>query len=195
VSSLLAQLDGRYDAALENLRGLTNIPGWDFEVDRAYLHTYKRDYEAALQAWQIATPALFDEKTRDTVVALFPTDACVVADVARRVGEAEWAEALAQQVRDYVREDLPRYRQHAALELTLCHATLGDYEAALAQLETNLRHRHFDFWWEPRLLEMFDPLRGNPRFENVMQAFEDEMARQRANLDRLEAELQQEAGP
>ena len=95
--------------------------------------------------------------------------------------------ALATDAKEFITQELPRYMEHAGSTSNLgyCYATLGEYDLALNQLETRLRNRQYNFWWQPQLLEMFDPLQGDPRFEDLMQAFEDEMARQRANLDRL----------
>ena len=94
-------------------------------------------------------------------------------------------------------EEMPSYMEHAAFwgKLAYCRAYQGDFDGAMEQLEINLRHRHYDFWWEPRRLELFAPLRGDARFESVMQAFEDEMARQRASLDRMDAEADGATGP
>jgi tetratricopeptide (TPR) repeat protein len=195
-SQMLALLDRRFDAMLEINRSLRKTPGFDPEVEQAFTYTYARNYPAAFEAWRAVAPELFEAGDRRQAIARHAENACVIADVAGRIGEVEWAQTLAREVRDYILLELPQYQAHAASNsnLAYCHATLGDFEAATDQLETNLRHRHFTYWWELRQLEMFDPLRGEPRFENVMQAFEDEMARQRARLDRLEAEMQREAG-
>jgi hypothetical protein len=192
---LIATLEGRFDAALENSADVRRNPGFQPDVERAWLHTFRRDYSSALAAWQEVVPEFFDEEQRSEAVRVLTDLACVVADVLRRQDQQVMADALVEDVIGYTTDILPRYQEHAAYDsnLAYCLAYQGDFEAALDQLETNYRHRHFGFWWEPRLLELFDPLRGNPRFENLMQAFEDEMARQRANLDRLEA--QEAAGP
>jgi len=189
LSLRLALMDRRFGAALEQLSALPDAPGlFDAEARRALIHTYAREYDPAMASWRQAAPGLWEESARKETLVAFARDACVIADVARRVGEDEWAEGLAREARDYIMEERSRYMEHAAgqANLAYCHAVLGDYEAALSQLETNLRHRHFDSWWEPRYLELFDPLSGDRRFEDLMQAFEDEMARQRASLDRID---------
>ncbi|MEE4174651.1 MAG: hypothetical protein V2I57_10410 [Xanthomonadales bacterium] len=189
----LAMLEGRYGAmgelASQMLEPLgPNAP--DFEIEYALSHTYAGDYPAALQAWQQAAPELFDESQRPEAVRQFADLACVIADVARRSGEPDFADSLASEAQSYITEELVNYQRLAPEEANLayCLAYDGDFDAALDLLESKLRNRHFGFWFEPRRIELFEPVWGSPRFESIMQAFEDEMARQRANLDRLEQE-------
>ena len=187
----LAMLQTRYDAmqelssvALEPLG--PNAP--DLKIEYAWAFTYDGDYPAALQAWKQAAPDLFDGPRRTDAMPMFADLACVVADVARRSGEPKLADALALEAQRFITEDLPRYQRLAteSANLAYCLAYAGEFDAALDQLESKLRNRVFDFWFEPRMLELFEPVWGDPRFESIMQGFEDEMARQRANLDRLE---------
>ncbi len=185
---LIAEIDGRYEAALEIDAEAGGGPGYRPGIQRAWLNTYLRNYPEALTQWRHVAPGLFDEARREEALPRHSDIGCVVADVLRRLGEQAQADALATDVRTYVTEELPRYQEQAAwvANLAYCHAYLGDFEAALDQLETNFRNRHLAMWWQVRELELFDPLKGDPRFESLMQAFEDELARQRANLDRLQ---------
>ena len=104
------------------------------------------------------------------------------------MGNVEFGRSLANETVTYIKDELPQFVEFAGRDgnIAYCHATLGDYDRALHQLESHYQDRFFPFWWEPRLLEMFDPLNGDPRYEDLMQAFENEMARQRAMLDRLD---------
>jgi len=197
----VALLDRRYDAVVELAGGAVPRRGGpidlDVEFEIAFANTYAADYPAAFQAWQKAVPGFFEESERARAMRTTPDLACVVADVARRVGEVEFGDTLAREAVRFATEELPRYLEHAAhrANVAYCLAYQGDLDGAVEQLEINLRHRHYDFWWEPRRLELFAPLWGDPRFETVMQAFEDEMARQRASLDRMDAETGGATGP
>lgn len=185
---LLAMLDGSYEAALEIDANLGGGPGYRPGIERAWLHTYRRDYAQALEHWRKVAPSLFDDTQRAYALRRNADIGCVVADALRRQGEQVRADALVSDVMAFVTDELPRYQKHADWtgNLAYCHAYAGDFEAALDQLESNFRNRHFFFWWQSRQLELFDPLKGDPRYEALMQAFEDEMTRQRDNLDRLE---------
>lgn len=192
---MIARIDGRYAAALENdteLGGPGNRPG----IERAWLNTYQRRYSQALDDWARVAPELFDDEQRQAAVRRNFDIGCVVADVMRHRGEEARADQLASAVMAHITEELPRYQEHAdwSGNLAYCHAYQGDFGAALDQLESNLRNRHFGGWWRPRALELFDPLKGDARYESLMRAFEDEMARQRASLDRLE-QAEKGAGP
>ncbi len=55
-------------------------------------------------------------------------------------------------------------------------------DRALEVMATLYEHHHYQAWWEPRYLEYYDPLRGDPRFETIMENFSNEMARQRESL-------------
>ena len=190
----IALLDRRYDAVLELAGGAAPQRGGPIDIDAefeiAYAHTYAGNYPAAFAAWQKAAPGFFDEDRRSGAIRAMAGEACVVADVARRAGEAGFADALAREATVVIVEEMPNYMEHAAFwgKLAYCRAYQGDFDGAMELLEINLRHRHYNFWWEPRQLELFSPLRGDARFESVMQAFEDEMARQRASLDRMDGE-------
>ena len=196
----VAMLEGRYDAmrelasSEEDERLGPNAPDLHFEF--AWSYTYGRDYAAAFQAWQEVAPELFDESERGNAIRRFADVACAIADVARRSGEPELADTLASEARMFIVEELPRYQRLAGenANLAYCLAYAGEFDAALDQLESKLRNRHYDFWFEPRLLELFEPVWGDARFQSIMQGFEDEMVRQRANLDRLE-QAEEAAGP
>ncbi len=192
---MIARIDGRYAAALENvvdLGGPGNRPG----VEQAWLKTYQRAYDEALADWSRVAPSLFDASQRDDAVRQYADIGCVVADVLRRQGEQAMADLLVADVVTFVTEELPRYKEYAnsAGNLAYCHAYRGDFDAAMDEIESNLRNRQFVFWWQSRALELFDPLKGNARYEALMQAFEAEMARQRASLDRLE-QAEEASGP
>ena len=134
-------------------------------------------------------PGFFAAETQYEAVREAPDIACLVGYTLLRTGDEALGRSLIEQAMTYGTVELPKYVRHAPQVINLhhCHAIRGDFEAALAVMESFLAHGHYDAWREPRLLEYFQPLHGDSRFEALMQRVEDEMARQRANLAQLEA--------
>ena len=67
-------------------------------------------------------------------------------------------------------------------DVETCLLELGQTEAALAAIETRVSHGHLGGWWLWRRWPSYEPLRGDPRFEALMDGVEQNMAAQRARL-------------
>jgi hypothetical protein len=117
-------------------------------------------------------------------------DACVIGYIMTRTGEEQKGRKLIKDTTKHITDVLSRYVKDTdeSDELIYCLAVLGEHELALTHLEERWAQGRYEFWWEPELLEFFDPLRGEPRFEAALAGVEAEMTRQRESLRRLEAE-------
>jgi hypothetical protein len=84
---------------------------------------------------------------------------------------------------DYLEQELPRYIEHAdRYSIEACYMVLGQPEKALSAIETRVSHGHWHQWWFMRRMPLYEPLRGEPRFEVAIQKIEDDLVVQRANL-------------
>ena len=66
---------------------------------------------------------------------------------------------------------------------------LGEKDKALAAIETQVGHGHWAGWWFWRKMPLYEPLWGEPRFEAAMQKIQDEIAIQRASLDKMDTAM------
>jgi len=182
VSSVYA---GNYEAALESGRWAYERMGAPpfFNTFFGYLNFAKRDYPAALDAFETATPGLFDRARWSTTIAERPDDGCVVGWLMERAGDAQMGAELVRTSLNYLEQDLPRYIRHPdRYWIDVCYLATGQADKALMAIEERLNDRHYDGWWWLRKMPVYEPLWGDPRFEAAMQRVEDEMAIQRANL-------------
>jgi TolB-like protein/Flp pilus assembly protein TadD len=191
VESGIAILDGRVDAAIENIRGQPSVPFvLNTEDALGWLYLYAQNYAAAREVWERANPQFFDPQTWRAAIEQKAAMGCAVGYVMARTGNAEQGRALVDETLAYLKNELPRYVEHAAAQSNRhhCHAIRGEYDETLAVAQTLLDHGHLAFWWDLRSLDYFEPLQGEPRFETLIRRIEDVMAAQRAELDRLEAD-------
>jgi TolB-like protein/Tfp pilus assembly protein PilF len=189
VESAIAVLEGRTEAAIEVLKGQPSIPFmFDALESVGWFYLQQRDYAAALEAWTKAHPWLLDQEQWADRIGMEPQIACATGFILTQTGETETGAWMVDTALTYLEQELPRYKQHPLMGTNVhhCHAIRGDYDKALQTVETLFDHGHFDFWWELPSLPYFAPLRGDPRFEKLLQRVDKEMARQRAELDHLE---------
>ncbi len=189
VSSLSA---GNYDAALESGR-------WTYErMARppffhpifGYLNSFKHDYRAAREAFETAWPGMFDRAQWRTAIQEHLDDTCFVGWVMARTGDEQMGGDLVRASLDYLEQELPRYVQHAdRYSIDACYMALGETDKALAAIETRVSHGHWAQWWFWRKMPVYEPLWGDPRFEAAMQRIQDEIAIQRASLERTDTAM------
>jgi hypothetical protein len=69
-----------------------------------------------------------------------------------------------------------------------CYLAIGDQEKALNVLEAKFSHGHYQGWYFLERHQQFAPLWSNPRFIELMEGLQNDLAEQREILQRLEAE-------
>ncbi|MEM1412861.1 MAG: tetratricopeptide repeat protein [Pseudomonadota bacterium] len=186
----LAVMQGRYKAAVELTNGLPNIPfAFDVIPTQAYFHAYDRNYTAARASFEQAEPRFFSAESQDAALRDRHGDACFVSFLLLKTGDEALGEALLEQTIDYIDTELPSYAADPEQwgKMHHCLAIQGDFEGALNSFERGIEKGDYRNWWEVRVLEYFDPLQGDPRFEAVITGLEQELARQRASIDAWEA--------
>ena len=185
-------MEGRFKAAIESNRWVYRALDNDPEVKEveSWVHLYARDYAAAREARQISDPGFFKAEIDPALLTENVEDACVIGYIMTRTGEERTGRKLIKDATTHFNEVLSQNVKDTGKDedLVYCLAAMGEFEMALTHLEKRWSQGRLDFWWEPQLLEFFDPLRGDPRFETAIAGVEVEMARQRDSLRRLEAE-------
>ena len=181
--------NGNYEGALEAGRWAFERMGAppSFGTFLGYLNLLKRDYPAALDAFESAIPGLFDRAKWSAAIEERPDDGCIVGWAMQLTGDAQMGVELVRTSLDYLEQDLPRFVRHAdRYWIDACYLAVGETEKAMRSIDTRISHEHFGGWLWARKLSIYEPLWGDPRFEAAMQTVEDAMAVQRANLAQME---------
>jgi len=145
------------------------------------------NYPRALELLLASDEGWMDPKRWQGLVEQHQADGCLAAWLLLRDGQQELGDQLLQLTTNYLTQDLPAVMEHAdAFSPELCHLTAGDKEAAYAVIETQLDHRHLSFWREWGEVPMFDLIRDEPRFQDLMQEYDRLMAEQRALVAKLD---------
>lgn len=188
----IALVNHRWSGVIESIQNVPPFFAPAMEV-LGWTHTLNRDYPAARQAYEAYQAEFFDPETRSLAVEERTAQACTVGYVLVKTGDPELGRALVEETISFTNDRLTKDTRHAisAANLDHCYAIIGDWDKSLEMMQTMFDHGHYTNWWERNFLEYFDPLRGDPRFESMMQKVSDEMARQRQSL-RNQPEL---AGP
>jgi hypothetical protein len=69
-------------------------------------------------------------------------------------------------------------------------AAVGDYEKALKAFEVLGDNGFYQFWWAWSKFPIYEPLRGDPRWEAGMVKIQDRNAQQRENLARTQTQTE-----
>lgn len=182
-----------YKAALETGNWVNNQIGRlpFFQAFMGFLHIMSGDYQRAREAFEIASPLLFDRATQRAGIEQ-KSNGCVVGWLMMQTGEDSRGRELIAMTLDYLENELPNYIEHAdRYSYETCYLVRGENEKALQAIETHVAHGHIAHWWIDIRMPWFEPLRGEPRFEAALQKIHDTIALQRENLARIDAE----AGP
>ncbi len=118
----------------------------------------------------------------------YHNDGCLVSWLLIRTGDEPLGRRLLDQASRFLEQDLPAVMEHADVYWPeICQAARGDFDKALASMETRTNHNHLMYWKLVSRFPMFDPLRDDPRYIAIQQEYERKMAVQRAEVDALRA--------
>jgi hypothetical protein len=102
-------------------------------------------------------------------------------------GEADLGQALLERTTAYLEHTLPAAIEHVDRNHPdTCHLVAGDLEKALASLETQLAHGHIYDWPFTHQMPMYDPIRHEPRYQELLAERERHVAEQRALIEAME---------
>ena len=151
-------------------------------------HYLNGDPQAARQIILQARPAWSDPEQWLELIKQDQLAACTVVAIYKQTGDEGLAEKLLGDV----------IANHASQELLIEHAdrvapvfcwmSNGEFDKALAALETRIAHKHYSFWWLMFKFPQWDPIRAEPRFQAAVQSLEDGIAEQRRLLAEMNLE-------
>ena len=153
-----------------------------FETSAGDLQRARDIYLTQLPGWMVP-------EQWTTLINQYSTDACLVSWVLMRTGDEPLGRRLLNQTSQFLEQDLPAVMEHADLYLPeVCQAARGDFDKALASMQTRLNHNHLMSWKIVQRLPMFDSIRDDPRFVAIQQEYDRRIAVQRTEVDALRKE-------
>lgn len=114
------------------------------------------------------------------VVALgFPV-ALVFAWTLMQTGDEDRGRALLQEALRHYEDLFPKVIAHVdAYRPDVCYLAAAEPEKALAVIEQQFEHGHYDYWAFAHTLPLYDPIREHPRYLAVREQYAQELVKQR----------------
>jgi len=183
--------DGRFSAAREEasfLSGRVRQPWAQWLTGEVF--AMSGDNNRAREFLFRVEPGYLDPDQWDQLLARRQEDACLAGHVLLNSGDEELGQKLLHRAVVYLEETLPRYIDHAhGGDSFFCHVSLGNIDRAIAALKKDFEHRHnLDDWWIISSSPSLRAIHEDPRFVIINQQAQAELARQRENLARIDAE-------
>ena len=116
-----------------------------------------------------------------------PKSACAFSWVLMNTGEPELGQALLEQATAWLVDTLPAAIEHAdRYAPDVCHLVAGDTEKALASLETQLAHGHFQSWQFDHQMPMYALIEHEPRYRELLAERDRRVAEQRELIEAMD---------
>jgi len=146
-------------------------------------------YEQARDLLLSAEPAYIDRGQWTRLFEERKDDACMVGWVLMNTQDEKLGRELVEEALTYLEETLPQYIKHADIYSSeVCYAALGDMEATLDSLQQRVAHNHINFWWALHVSPLMRSILDHPRFIELDQKVNEELARQRTIIESIAAE-------
>jgi len=187
----IAELNGNAAAIQEAINWLQpRVTGQRWELgDLADSYLAAGDIDKARDLYLQALPGLLEPGEWRRLTGQDPFRSCLFSWVLMNTGDPELGQALLEEATAYLERDLPAAVEHAdRYQPDTCYVTAGETEKALAVLETQLAHGHYYYWMFDHRLPMYEPLRGEPRYRELLAERDRKLDVQRELIAQLDAE-------
>jgi len=186
-----AVLQGNTAAALEAAQWanqkMGNFPF--FQNIFGSIHLFNEDYPAARTAFEKANPRMWSPASWQSAYQESVSDGCNYALVMMKTGNQQMGDDLLKEVLAFYENELPTYIRHPErYDATVCYMLNSQPQKALALYEMQVRNQFISSWIFQLRHPVIRPLLSEPRFQAAAESLKTELARQRKNLQRMEAE-------
>ena len=97
--------------------------------------------------------------------------------------------ALTSKVIRYYEDELPGYLRHPErFDISICYLNEGSYEKAIETTLTRLNNGFWSGWWQWQRNPVARPIVEDPRVQDAVARMKEDLAMQRENVRRMEAE-------
>jgi tetratricopeptide (TPR) repeat protein len=150
------------------MQKISHIPDWAAQQGRIEL--ILGDPQRALDIYLTFTPDWRNPDRWPELLELFKNHACTVAWLMINTGETQLGEELLAQSVVFFEEALPTVFEHPdGNRPEICYLTVGEKEKALSSIKTQLDHNHLFEWTEVHRQPMYDLIRDEPRYQDILQ--------------------------
>jgi TolB-like protein len=153
------------------------------------IHLLNEDYPAARASFETAYPRMWNPASWRAAYQESVADGCDCALVMMKTGDEQMGRELVTEVLAFYENELPTYISHPErYSATVCYLLNSEPQKALALLEKQVRNQFVNFWPLKQRHPVIKPLLSEPRLQAAIDSMHIELARQRENLQRMEAE-------
>jgi tetratricopeptide (TPR) repeat protein len=188
---LIAERNGNAAAireAINWMQSRTTGERWQI-TDLADSFLIAGDVQKARELYLQANPEFLDSNDWDRQIKGDPLRSCVFSWVLINTGNADLGQALLKRTTRYLEQELPSAVEHADWwQADACYLVAGNTKEALDTLETQLAHGHFGYWVFDHQMPMYDLVRNEPRYYELLAERDRKLEIQRKLIAQLDAE-------
>ena len=156
-----------------------NFLGWQEAIDG--------EFQRARELYLVSDPGWVDPDHWQGLIERWTFDGCLFAWLMMKDGEQVLGDQLLNATLVYLTEDLPAAIEHADyFNPDVCHLVAGDTESAIESLELQLKHGHLGLWRVWHELPVYDLIRDEPRYVDLMAEYDLQIAEQRELIAKLD---------
>ena len=144
------------------------------------------DVNRARELFQQLHPGLLNTDSWNRMIQDDSSTSCILSWVLLNTGEPDLGQALLERATEYLEDTLPAAIEHAdRYSPDLCYLVAGDTGKALASLETQLAHGHFESWQFDHRLPMYTLIADEPRYRAMLAERDRRVAGQRELIEAM----------
>ncbi len=145
------------------------------------------DTERARELYLQTNPGWLDPAQWDDLIKSNARSGCVFSWILLHGGEEEVGGALLDRATRFHEQELPTVIEHADRYMPeLCYLTAGEIDKALDSLEEQLAHGHFWQWDMIHSMPLYDSIRLEPRYLELMEERQRKITEQRQLIEQMD---------